>query len=494
VVVSSTSAALGNVTLGAGGTVSGAVRLPDGTAPGVAEVQAISAIAPDSSDFLYAALTLDPTGRTVTGYSVGGMTPGKSYRLVVSGPGGSAYVPPEAAAVVLASSADVRALDLTLRPTAGPVSFRSVRSGTRWALTVRFPRPLRALTSSDSDPARLLSTSAATGALSGAALSADRQTLTAFYDPGPGETAAVFVASGALAATDWSSSNPGAAQLVAGAVATLKLSGDGLSRATVANGIGGALTFDGDAGRVVLPRGAFNVDAASGVAVSFARSASAAAFAAAAPPASVASALYDVSLPAGVPTGLSRPAQLTLAYSTSIADASGLNLYWYNPAAGAYILQPDVLGGAPVIDAAARTYTIRVNHFSTYVLLNAGAGTIGGSAFGGGTLDAYNFPNPFDLSVKTVTTIHGGGAPSIRGTMVRVSVPPGLAGAGTLRVFDITGRLLRTIDLGALAAGQIYYQNWDGRNDFGRDVASGLYLGEVEVGTQRKVFKMAVLK
>ena len=494
VVVNSSTAALGVVTLGAGGTVSGAVRLPDGTAPSASEVSAIAAIAPDSSDFLYAALTLDPTGRTVSGYAVGGMTPGKTYRLVVSGPGGLAYVPPEASAVVLASSADARALDLTLRPPAGPVSFRSARSGNRWALTVQFPRPLRALMAADSDPMRLLSTAAATGALSGGILSADRRTLTSFYDAGLGETAAVFLASGTLAATDWSSPNPAAAQLVASATAALLLSGDALSRASIPNGLGGALTFDGDAGRVVLPRGAFNVDAGSAVAGSFARSAAPSAFAALAPPASAASALYDVSLPAGIPTGLARPASLSLAYSTAVADPSTLNLYWYNPAAATYVLSPDVLGGAPVVDAVARTVTVRVNHFSTYVLLNSAAGAIGGSPFAGGELDAYNFPNPFDLSVKTVTTIHGGGTPTIRGTLVRVSVPPGLSGSGTLKIFDITGRLLRTLDLGSLAGGQVYYQNWDGRNDFGRDVASGLYLAVVEVGGKRKIWKMAVLK
>ncbi|HXS99995.1 MAG TPA: FlgD immunoglobulin-like domain containing protein, partial [Elusimicrobiota bacterium] len=492
VVVASSVAALGSVTLGSGAVLSGAIRLPDGTAPGAGEVAAIAAVPPDSSDFLYAALSADASGR-VAGYSVGGMTPGKTYRLLVSGPGG-AYVPPEASAVVLASSADVRAIDLTLRPPAGPVSLRATRSGSRWAMTAIFPRPLRALTPADSDPALLLSTAAAAGVLSGGSLGADRRTLTAFYDAGLGETSALFLASGTLAATDWSSSNPAARQLVASATASVRLAGDGLTLSSVANGLGGALTFDGDAGRVVLPRGAFNADSGASIPVSFSRSAAADAFGALAPPPSVAGALYDVSLPPGVPTGLARPAELTLAYSTSVADPSTLNVYWYNPAAGAYVLQPDVLGAPPLVDRSARTVTVRVNHFSTYVLLASAAGAIGGSSFAGGELDAYNFPNPFDLKPKTVTTIHGGGAPTIRGTLVRVSVPPGLSGSGTLKVFDITGRLLRTIDLGGLAAGQVYYQEWDGRNDYGRDAASGLYLGEVEVGGHRKVFKMAVLK
>ncbi len=494
VVVASSSTSLGVVTLGSGGVVSGAVRLPDGTSPSVSEVLSMAAITPNSSDFQYAALTLDPTGRTVVGYSVGGMTPAKTYRLVVSGPGGSVSEPPEASALVLASSSTPLSVDLTLRPAAGPVSFRASASGGVWNLTTLFPRPLRALTAADSNPALLLTTAPATGALSGGALSADRLTLTATYAPGLGETTPVFLASATLAAADWSSSNPAAAQLTVSATAAVQVLGDGLTRQTVVNGLGGTLTFDGDAGRVVIPRGAFNADAATPVAISFTHSSSPAAYAALAPPSSAASDLYDVALPGGVPTSLSHPAQLSLSYSTSVANPAALNVYWYNPAARTYVLQPDVLGGAPVVDGVARTVTVRVNHFSTYVLLNSAAGAIGGSPTSAGSLSAYNFPNPFDLTYKTVTTILGGGAPTIRGTLINVSVPAGLNGEGMVKIFDITGRLLRTMDMGALAAGQTYYQNWDGRNDFGRDVASGLYLCEIDVGSQKKIFKMAVLK
>ncbi|HEX4046961.1 MAG TPA: FlgD immunoglobulin-like domain containing protein, partial [Elusimicrobiota bacterium] len=493
VVVASSSTNLGAVTLGSGGVVRGAVRLPNGTSPPSSQVLSMAAIASDSSDFQYAALTLDPSGAAVAGYAIGGMTPGKTYRLVVSGPGG-AYVPPEAAALVLASSSSVLSVDLTLRPPAGPVSFRASRGGAGWNLTTIFPQPLRALTPADSDPSLLLTTAPAEGVLSGGALSADRLTVTATYAPGAGETTAVFLASATLAGTDWSSTNPSAAQLTVGATAALQVVGDGLTRQTIVNGLGGTLTFDGDAGRVVLPRGAFNADAAAAVGVSFSRSASPAAYAALAPPPSAASALYDVALPAGVPASLARPATLTLAYSTSVANPAALNVYWYNPASETYVLQPDVLGGAPVVDAVARTVTERVNHFSTYILLDSAAGAIGGAASSVGALTAYNFPNPFDLSYKTVTTIHGGGAPTIRGTLISVSLPPGLSGDGRVRIFDIVGRLLRTIDMGSLTGGQVHYQNWDGRTDFGRDVASGLYLCEIDVGGQRKIFKMAVLK
>jgi hypothetical protein len=489
VTVSTAVTDLGDLTLGAGGTVSGALRLPDGSSPAEGEVVSVEAATPDSSQFLYGALTRGPDGEAA-GYSIGGLTPGKTYRLIVSGPGGSAYAPDGASSVVLASSSDARALDLTLRPPAGPTTFRASRSGSVWTVTARFARPVRSRLSSDDDAASLLSAPAATGTLSGATLSADRREVTASFVPANGESSVVFRAKAALAATDWDATDPSAAELAVDATTQLSLTADGLTRTVVPNGLGGTLTLDGDGGRLILPRGAFAVDAASSVAVTLTRAASAAA----APPAPAAGDFYDVALPAGAPTTLAHPATLTLAYSSSVADASRLHAYWYNPAANSFILQPDALGGSPVLDPSARTVTLHVSHFSTYVLLDSAAGAIGGSGYGGGDLKAYNFPNPFDLTVKTVTTIHGGGAPSVRGTLVSVSVPPGVSGQGTLKVFDVTGRLVRTIDMGSLSAGTVSYQGWDGRNDYGEDVASGVYIGLVSVGGRRASFRMAVIK
>lgn len=494
VIVSTAATDLGLVTLGEGASLGGTLRLPDGSAPSEDEVGALVAAAPDSSEFYYAALTRDAAARAVTGYRFGGLTPGRTYRLIVSGPAGWALTPPEGAAVVLTSTSDARVLDLVLRPAAGPISFRARREGARWRVEAEFPRPLRARFTADDDPALALSTTAALAPLSAAALSLDRRSVSAYYDPVPGETSLVLRARAALAAEDWSSTDPSARELTVEATATISLSADGLHRRAVANSMGGTLSLEGDAARVVLPRGALAVDASSAVMVDFARSA--APLRAGVLPAGVApaGAFFDVALPAGVPTRLARPAELTLSYSSAVADAGRLAVYWYNPAARIYVRQPDVTGAPPVVDAAARTVAIRVDHFSTYVLLDASAGAIGGSSFSGADLEAYNFPNPFDLSVKTVTTVHGGGIASVRGTLIRVSVPPAVSGGGTLRVFDVAGRLVRTMDLGLLSGGQTYYQAWDGRGDDGRDAASGLYIGLVEVGGRRRTFKMAVLK
>ncbi len=494
VVVTTASVDLGVLNLGAGASLSGALRMPDGSAPANREVTAIAALTPDSSEFVYGALRPDPTGASVVGYSFGGLSIGKVYRVLIIDSGGFATVPPEAGALVLTSSVTARVLNLTLRPAPGPVAMRGTRNGSLWNISARFPSPIRSRYSSDSDASLILATAAATGALTEGTVMADRLAVTAVYNPGMGESSAVFQASAPLAAIDWNSTSPTGRELIASATTLVQLSGDGFSRATLMNGLGGALTLDGDGGRVVLPRGAFGVDAASAVAVTFTRAVSPAVYAAAAPVVTPAGPYYDVSLAAGLPATLARPAQLTLSYSTAVADPARLHVYWWNPAARAYILTADAAGSAIILDRSARTVTLNVRHFSTYVLLDSGLASIVGSDYGGGQLDAYNFPNPFDLSVKTVTTIHGGGSPAVRGTLVRVSVPPELSGGASLRVFDVTGRIVRTIDLGTLAGGRVYYQAWDGRNDGGSEVASGLYIGLIDVGGKRKTFKMAVLK
>ena len=52
-------------------------------------------------------------------------------------------------------------------------------------------------------------------------------------------------------------------------------------------------------------------------------------------------------------------------------------------------------------------------------------------------------------------------------------------GRVTLTVHDISGRLVCSLDLGALPAGH-HQIRWDGRNSAGQNVASGMYLLRLE--------------
>jgi len=76
-------------------------------------------------------------------------------------------------------------------------------------------------------------------------------------------------------------------------------------------------------------------------------------------------------------------------------------------------------------------------------------------------------------------------------TTIRFSVPE--KEAVSLRVFDVTGRLVRTLVAGNLRAGT-YSVAWDGRNERGREVASGVYFYRLEAGARVKAKKMVLLR
>jgi hypothetical protein len=86
-----------------------------------------------------------------------------------------------------------------------------------------------------------------------------------------------------------------------------------------------------------------------------------------------------------------------------------------------------------------------------------------------------NVPNPFNPA----TTIH-------------YDVPAG-GGEVTLRVYDVSGRLVRTLADGTEGPGKKTV-TWDGRNDRGRMVASGVYFYRLTSETFTKTRKMLLMK
>jgi hypothetical protein len=87
---------------------------------------------------------------------------------------------------------------------------------------------------------------------------------------------------------------------------------------------------------------------------------------------------------------------------------------------------------------------------------------------------AQNAPNPFN----PVTTI-----------------PFELARAGrvTLDVYDVAGRRVRSLADGDLAAG-LHQRSWDGRDDAGRAVASGVYFYRLKAAGRSETRRMLLLK
>jgi len=86
-----------------------------------------------------------------------------------------------------------------------------------------------------------------------------------------------------------------------------------------------------------------------------------------------------------------------------------------------------------------------------------------------------NVPNPFNPS-----------------TTIRFAVPDG-GGRVTLRVYDVQGRLVRTLVDGFEGAGEVFVE-WDGRGAGGQAVASGLYFYRLDTSTVTLTRKMLLLK
>jgi hypothetical protein len=66
-------------------------------------------------------------------------------------------------------------------------------------------------------------------------------------------------------------------------------------------------------------------------------------------------------------------------------------------------------------------------------------------------------------------------------------------GNASLTVHDVTGRRIRTLKNGPLAAG-VYKEVWNGRNDAGEAVASGVYFYRLQMGTFSMTRKMVLVR
>ncbi|MEK9144478.1 MAG: FlgD immunoglobulin-like domain containing protein, partial [Elusimicrobiota bacterium] len=93
-----------------------------------------------------------------------------------------------------------------------------------------------------------------------------------------------------------------------------------------------------------------------------------------------------------------------------------------------------------------------------------------------------------------LTQAGAGQIETIRGTMIRVGLPAGLSGEGKIHIFNVAGERVKGITFTAGSGARFNYVEWDGTNDNGRDVASGVYFGEVKIGGQKKFFRMALIK
>ena len=123
--------------------------------------------------------------------------------------------------------------------------------------------------------------------------------------------------------------------------------------------------------------------------------------------------------------------------------------------------------------------TIRLWDMSPYITPSAPTAIELSPPLPASTALLANFPNPFNPDTYIPYQLH---APA----QVRLSI------------YDVRGALVREIDLGYRAAGQYLTSttaaHWDGRNQGGQHVASGVYLYRLQAGPVAHVRKMVVVK
>ncbi|MGC8654799.1 MAG: T9SS type A sorting domain-containing protein, partial [Candidatus Kryptoniota bacterium] len=86
-----------------------------------------------------------------------------------------------------------------------------------------------------------------------------------------------------------------------------------------------------------------------------------------------------------------------------------------------------------------------------------------------------NYPNPFNPS-----------------TNIQFSLPS--QETINLSIYDVHGRLVSTLIDGQTYSPGNYRVNWDGVNNLGEKVASGVYFAKIEAGNFAKSIKMSLIK
>lgn len=89
---------------------------------------------------------------------------------------------------------------------------------------------------------------------------------------------------------------------------------------------------------------------------------------------------------------------------------------------------------------------------------------------------SQNYPNPFNPS-----------------TTIRFALPDGPAVQTSLKIYSMRGQLVRTLVDQYRSAG-FYNEIWDGKNEFGVSVASGVYQYVLKAGTFQQAQRMILLK
>ena len=212
------------------------------------------------------------------------------------------------------------------------------------------------------------------------------------------------------------------------------------------------------------------------------------------------SSFYNIFLPLGIRHQLQQRADITFSYDLRLSTSNNpgdVNVWFFDTIQGKFVLE----NTNRRLDTANKTITVSVNHFSVFVVLAGAPALQIATPFPVSDIIAFNFPNPSDCSthvnITRDTRVFGGGGltfPAFQGTMIRYSLPSGDPAGTTIFIYNLAGELVKTIDQGTVNSNTTAYFPWDCSNNSGRPVASGVYIGEVQWGSRRKFFKIALIR
>ena len=118
--------------------------------------------------------------------------------------------------------------------------------------------------------------------------------------------------------------------------------------------------------------------------------------------------------------------------------------------------------------------TVTVTAMTTGGLPVLGSATITVSTKGGALVSAFASPNPFNPETSINYALRN-------------------SGTVTVRIYSLQGRLVRTLEEGYATSGS-HEVRWNGRDDHGNTVASGMYLVKVAQGGDSSTLKVLVAK
>ncbi|MBL8023156.1 MAG: carboxypeptidase regulatory-like domain-containing protein [Elusimicrobia bacterium] len=533
IVVTAGNTAIGTLSLSRGATVTGPLTKPDGSFPTLNDVRMVLGVDNNFDEFVFGTLESNQDTKQVTGYSISGFQTEKSYSLIIVT--GKDAILEAQTGVAFADPAEQRVIPLLYRAAPPRVfvnqsqSLSQTESGPTRVTSLRFfsSQPFRLITDADNNPATLLTVDTGAGTLSDLEINSSRDSLTAVYTVPLSANETSMKLRLSFYTTEKNSDSLLGENFQFNQLFTFYAGIKARRSTTISNVTGGECSLEGVPAGVSFRAGAFDVATSSAIEIGIQSAESlilapsaapglgrAAAMAhtaqplgmkayptaglfqalSAAPAVDAFSPFYEIFLPAGLSHLLKKDARLTLNYDADAEDPALLNVYFFDPIHEIFLLE----NAQKTIDEVNRTITVSVGHLSTFVVLPSQASIIGANSFTGREIRVHNAPNPFNLKPKSITLNAAEAADqnqTIDGTMIRYSLPPGKSGEVKIEIYDVAGGLVRVLTQSAPTDGTYYYLEWNGRNDAGRLVSSGLYLARFTLnGSDEKMFKMAVIK